>query len=93
MHRKEVNDYKGFFFFLFKLYLCTPLVCHLLRTGVAAIFGPQSSQTASHVQSICDTMEVRFYTFYILSLMIFCPLGSSFRDSLGLSNATRKLSR
>lgn len=33
-------------------------VCHLLRTGVAAIFGPQSPQTASHVQSICDTMEV-----------------------------------
>lgn len=33
-------------------------VCHLLRTGVAAIFGPQSPQTASHVQSICDTMEI-----------------------------------
>lgn len=33
-------------------------VCHLLRSGVAAIFGPQSSQTASHVQSICDTMEI-----------------------------------
>ncbi|XP_044738243.1 glutamate receptor ionotropic, kainate 2 isoform X2 [Chrysoperla carnea] len=33
-------------------------VCHLLRSGVAAIFGPQSSHTASHVQSICDTMEI-----------------------------------
>ncbi|XP_052126881.1 glutamate receptor ionotropic, kainate 2 isoform X1 [Frankliniella occidentalis] len=33
-------------------------VCHLLQSGVAAIFGPQSGQTASHVQSICDTMEV-----------------------------------
>ncbi|CAB3367343.1 Hypothetical predicted protein [Cloeon dipterum] len=33
-------------------------VCHLLKTGVAAIFGPQSPQTASHVQSICDTMEI-----------------------------------
>ncbi|KAK0170208.1 hypothetical protein PV328_010796 [Microctonus aethiopoides] len=33
-------------------------VCHLLSTGVAAIFGPQSAQTASHVQSICDTMEI-----------------------------------
>nr|QHN69189.1 ionotropic receptor 8 [Sirex nitobei] len=33
-------------------------VCHLLRTGVAAIFGPQSAHTASHVQSICDTMEI-----------------------------------
>ncbi|KAL3278738.1 hypothetical protein HHI36_016268 [Cryptolaemus montrouzieri] len=33
-------------------------VCHLLRNGVAAIFGPQSSHTASHVQSICDTMEI-----------------------------------
>lgn len=34
------------------------LVCHLLRSGVAAIFGPQSAHTASHVQSICDTMEI-----------------------------------
>uniref|UniRef100_A0A182IYX6 Receptor ligand binding region domain-containing protein n=1 Tax=Anopheles atroparvus TaxID=41427 RepID=A0A182IYX6_ANOAO len=34
-------------------------VCHLLGVGVAAIFGPQSSHTASHVQSICDTMELR----------------------------------
>lgn len=33
-------------------------VCHLMKTGVAAIFGPQSPHTASHVQSICDTMEV-----------------------------------
>ncbi|XP_076667715.1 kainate-type ionotropic glutamate receptor subunit 1D isoform X9 [Andrena cerasifolii] len=33
-------------------------VCHLLRGGVAAIFGPQSAHTASHVQSICDTMEI-----------------------------------
>lgn len=35
-------------------------VCHLMKTGVAAIFGPQSSHTASHVQSICDSMEVSF---------------------------------
>lgn len=34
-------------------------VCYLLKLGVAAIFGPQSSHTAGHVQSICDTMEVR----------------------------------
>ncbi|XP_044006778.1 glutamate receptor ionotropic, kainate 2 isoform X4 [Aphidius gifuensis] len=33
-------------------------VCYLLNTGVAAIFGPQSAHTASHVQSICDTMEI-----------------------------------
>ncbi|XP_033212072.1 glutamate receptor ionotropic, kainate 2 isoform X2 [Belonocnema kinseyi] len=33
-------------------------VCYLLRNGVAAIFGPQSAHTASHVQSICDTMEI-----------------------------------
>jgi hypothetical protein len=38
-------------------------VCHLMKTGVAAIFGPQSPHTASHVQSICDTMEVRFLYF------------------------------
>lgn len=33
-------------------------MCHLLNSGVAAIFGPQSAHTASHVQSICDTMEI-----------------------------------
>ncbi|KOC67292.1 Glutamate receptor, ionotropic kainate 1 [Habropoda laboriosa] len=38
--------------------LCLISVCHLLRSGVAAIFGPQSAHTASHVQSICDTMEI-----------------------------------
>lgn len=45
-------------------------VCHLLRTGVAAIFGPQSSHTASHVQSICDTMEVKYHPnyFYYIEL-------------------------
>ncbi|GBP84886.1 Glutamate receptor ionotropic, kainate 2 [Eumeta japonica] len=33
-------------------------VCHLLRSGVAAISGPQSAPAAAHVQSICDTMEL-----------------------------------
>ncbi|XP_045623949.1 glutamate receptor ionotropic, kainate 2 isoform X4 [Procambarus clarkii] len=33
-------------------------VCKLLRSGVAAIFGPNSENTANHVQSICDAMEV-----------------------------------
>ena len=33
-------------------------VCKALDSGVAALFGPQSSVTASHVQSICDTLEV-----------------------------------
>ncbi len=43
-------------------YLLFPLsfikVCHLLRSGVAALFGPQSGTTSSHVQSICDAMEI-----------------------------------
>lgn len=39
-------------------FVCVCIVCHLLRGGVAAIFGPQSAHTASHVQSICDTMEI-----------------------------------
>lgn len=34
------------------------LVCHLLRMGVSSIFGPQSNSISSHVQSICDTMEI-----------------------------------
>lgn len=33
-------------------------VCSLLRLGIAAVFGPQSAQISSHVQSICDTMEI-----------------------------------
>lgn len=33
-------------------------VCHLLRMGVSAIFGPQSNTISSHVQSICDSMEI-----------------------------------
>ncbi|XP_069985019.1 glutamate receptor ionotropic, kainate 2 isoform X2 [Penaeus vannamei] len=33
-------------------------VCSLLKTGVAAIFGPQSGQTSAHVQSICDSLEI-----------------------------------
>lgn len=33
-------------------------VCSALKLGVAAMFGPTSSLTAHHVQSICDTKEV-----------------------------------
>ncbi|XP_045125479.1 glutamate receptor ionotropic, kainate 2-like isoform X1 [Portunus trituberculatus] len=33
-------------------------VCHLLSKGMAAIFGPQSENTANHVQSICDNKEI-----------------------------------
>ncbi|XP_069184022.1 glutamate receptor ionotropic, kainate 2 isoform X2 [Procambarus clarkii] len=33
-------------------------VCDLVRSGVAAIFGPQSGQTSAHVQSICDALEI-----------------------------------
>ncbi len=34
------------------------IVCQLLNDGVAAVIGPQSSPSASHVQSVCDVMEV-----------------------------------
>ncbi|XP_042867492.1 glutamate receptor ionotropic, kainate 2-like [Penaeus japonicus] len=33
-------------------------VCDILRSPVAAIFGPQLEKTANHVQSICDAMEI-----------------------------------
>jgi len=33
-------------------------VCSALEQGVAAIFGPSSSFSAHHVQSICDTKEI-----------------------------------
>ena len=29
-----------------------------MKDGVAAIFGPMSSLSAAHVQSICDAMEI-----------------------------------
>jgi hypothetical protein len=38
------------------LWYCS--VCHLLKSGVAALFGPESGTTSSHVQSICDAMEI-----------------------------------
>ncbi|XP_068238713.1 glutamate receptor ionotropic, kainate 2-like isoform X2 [Palaemon carinicauda] len=42
----------------FDSFLASKRVCNLLRSGVAAIFGPQSGQTSSHVQSICDALEI-----------------------------------
>lgn len=45
-------------FFFFSPLSLSPAVCHLLRSGVAALFGPQSGTTSSHVQSICDAMEI-----------------------------------
>lgn len=30
----------------------------MMREGIAAIFGPQSPEAASHVQSICDAFEI-----------------------------------
>ena len=33
-------------------------VCQLFRRGVLAIFGPESRTTSSHIQSICDTLEI-----------------------------------
>ena len=57
---KDVKLQIANFFFQFfncKLLFCVS-VCHLLRSGVAALFGPQSGTTSSHVQSICDAMEI-----------------------------------
>lgn len=36
---------------------CYP-VCRLVSLGIAGIFGPPSSETTDHVQSVCDTMEI-----------------------------------
>ncbi|CAL4124065.1 unnamed protein product, partial [Meganyctiphanes norvegica] len=33
-------------------------VCSVLKSGVGAIFGPQSPKTSAHVQSICDALEI-----------------------------------
>ncbi|XP_069951037.1 glutamate receptor ionotropic, kainate 2 isoform X4 [Cherax quadricarinatus] len=68
-------------------------VCKLLRSGVAAIFGPQSENTANHVQSICDAMEVPHIETrwdykltrdaYSLNLYPYPPsLSSAYRDIL-----------
>ncbi|CAH1800045.1 unnamed protein product [Owenia fusiformis] len=32
--------------------------CHLMKGGIAAIFGPMSSISAAHVQSVCEVMEI-----------------------------------
>ena len=34
--------------------------CTLVRRGVAAIFGPQSSASADHIRSISDSVEIPF---------------------------------
>lgn len=34
------------------------IVCQLMQEGLAGIFGPDSSETALHVQSICDAKEI-----------------------------------
>uniref|UniRef100_A0A4D5RB87 Glutamate receptor 1 n=1 Tax=Scolopendra viridis TaxID=118503 RepID=A0A4D5RB87_SCOVI len=39
-------------------YYASQRVCAMVRTGVVAIFGPQSETTASHVQSMCDVFEI-----------------------------------
>lgn len=33
-------------------------VCNLISDGALGIFGPKSDDTADHVESICDTMEI-----------------------------------
>uniref|UniRef100_A0A182MR86 Receptor ligand binding region domain-containing protein n=1 Tax=Anopheles culicifacies TaxID=139723 RepID=A0A182MR86_9DIPT len=67
-------------------FLASKRVCHLLGVGVAAIFGPQSSHTASHVQSICDTMEV-WYQHCTTSAALGSHVSVLWRDvaSLGTS--------
>lgn len=62
MHPKEVKFIRFFSFCHAnkKHFFLAPnlTVCHLLRMGVSSIFGPQSNSISSHVQSICDTMEI-----------------------------------
>ena len=36
------------------------IVCHMLRFGVAAIFGPQSEASSDHVQSMCQAMKIPY---------------------------------
>ena len=42
------------------IFLTQKIVCKAFQsnTGLAAIFGPQSGTTSSHIQSICDTLEI-----------------------------------
>ncbi|CAL8109948.1 unnamed protein product [Orchesella dallaii] len=39
-------------------YHASTKVCQMMTEGIAAIFGPQSPEAASHVQSICDAFEI-----------------------------------
>lgn len=47
------NSSVHFFFFLFLI-----AVCKQLEKGIAAVFGPLSSSSAAHVQSICYALEI-----------------------------------
>lgn len=65
MHRREVHELILLSYFndnyILQKFIKNKLsikVCHLLRMGVSSIFGPQSNSISSHVQSICDTMEI-----------------------------------
>ena len=40
------------------VFMLSVSVCHLLKSGVAAIIGPESGTTSSTVQSVCDAKEV-----------------------------------
>ncbi|KPM05200.1 glutamate receptor, ionotropic kainate 2-like protein 3 [Sarcoptes scabiei] len=75
-------------------------VCSLLRQGAAAIFGPQTVETTSHVQSTCDVlhmvhMETTQWNFkfddppFHHSVNLFphpLSLGNAFRDLITLKN-------
>lgn len=46
-------------FFLYLLYgNIMYLVCQMMKEGVGVILGPQSPTTASHVQSVCEVLNV-----------------------------------
>ena len=41
-----------------KTYYSLTSVCQQVRTGIAAIFGPESTISGAHVQSICERLEL-----------------------------------
>ena len=54
--RRSFDHFHKNSFFLFTVFFFA--VCKALKAGMAGLFGPQSSSTSSHVQSICDTLEI-----------------------------------
>lgn len=62
---KCFRDFHSLYFSSQFLFQSSSIACHLISSGVAAIVGPQDPILGSHVQSICDALDIPHVTFRI----------------------------